>query len=278
MPKVPINRRNSKIDEFTGLKYESVESIGWRSRLFSKLRYYGSALAHFASKIFGSATSWSRPGTRLKKDYLDNHSITLLSNSRESPIGALGPNELALTAGRVSEFLNHGPTTERFGELPLDTKTGSEKHVVSLLIDRTTEQIYFIDGKGHRPQNLKLSGNAPDRYSVAVFIDEIAKGVIALQDYTVKYIDAAIQKPMDCALYVDAVVCQIVRSSTSSDNNNLPNILGDAAKHVYNNYKKVDALRAYYLARRTNEGSRSNKDKTTEPAPPAESLDEWELS
>lgn len=159
------------------------------------------------------------------------------------------PNHLAAVVTEVNEFLHSDEGAKELFEIPLTTYAGGKKHMVSIVIDKTTHKIYVLDPKGCNPKNLYFSSEigmqATDKtvqdfltqlLEQAIFVAAPAPLTSASSEWEIQT-TVHTQKPGDSIYSIEVMVRALANQPKDVRD------LGKAQKDMNNAYFKVDELR-----------------------------------
>ncbi|MBS0624190.1 MAG: hypothetical protein JSS62_06165 [Verrucomicrobia bacterium] len=138
------------------------------------------------------------------------------------------------------------PDGKHLFHLPIATLIGSELHVVGLVVDTKDQQIFFLDTKGRKPEELYVTTDRNREKSDMTCADVIQQVVQkgGLEDYHL-FLTPDIQKPRDCAICVTAMVGNIAKRAERSSAEQIQ--LADVVADIHGNYDQIDEIRAQHF-------------------------------
>lgn len=226
------------------------------------LKYVGAAIFHFFKNIFRGR--WSNliiPGASFFKvlNWDRHHRDGCWSDEAKQRVMTFRQDEggflraLSYTKSkgildRLQSQLNSFKLSNAdMFEIPLDTLASlHERHIASLVIDKSKKKIYILDSKGYKPKDLHFSQPLKP-VSLESTIQDLIHDLIELdpalftEDWTIESTDW-IQKPRDCAFTLESLMRGLAEKSSQERN------LDVVQQEIYQHYsQKVDRLREAFL-------------------------------
>lgn len=208
-----------------------------------------------------------------RSEYVRNYVVA----AKICPLGGytVYPGDFDKIGSLSLDKINTSQPPKRFVSFNLSTKTGiliGERHYVSVLVDTIKRQVYFLDGKGHEPDELHLAdpnGNKSKLtvhdFLIAFARDNKEKYKDKLEDdstleltigKTLAWIPQAIQRTGDSALILEVLIELLVKeldakgpSDPSTPDLVLRHVVETSIANRKAFYAKVNALRDRILTK-----------------------------